>query len=95
MALALLAAAAVALGGCKKKSADASADAAALLDPDGGGGIVAIALPDGGAGAGVAGPMLHAVALITPVMNVPEWPPHDPVQGERRAPGRHSSRLPA
>ncbi len=78
LALAWLAAAAVALGGCKKKSADGGADAAALLDLDGGAEIVAIVVPDGGAGAGVAAPMLHALALITPVMNVPEWAPRDP-----------------
>jgi hypothetical protein len=78
VALAMLAAAAVALGGCRKKSGDASADAAALLDPDGGGEIVAIAIPDAGAGAGAAVPIVHALALITPVMNVPEWAPRDP-----------------
>jgi hypothetical protein len=77
VALALVPAAAVALGGCKKKSADGAA-AAWLLDPDGGGEIVAIASPDGGAADGAAGPMLHALALITPIMNVPEWPPRDP-----------------
>ena len=74
----MLIAAAVALGGCKKKSPDGRADAASLLDPDGGGEIVAIVSPDGGGGADAAGPMLHALALITPVMSVPEWAPHDP-----------------
>jgi L,D-transpeptidase catalytic domain len=86
-ALAMLVAAAVALGGCKKKAPDGAAGAAALLDPDGGGEIVAIALPDGGSGAGVAAPILHAIALITPVMNVPEWAPRDPstASDERKA----------
>jgi hypothetical protein len=72
--------AAAALGGCKKKATDASADAAALLDPDGGGEIVvAIAVPDAGAGGGPARPLLlHALSLITPVMNAPDWPPRDP-----------------
>jgi hypothetical protein len=78
VALAMLAAAAVVLGGCKNRSPDRSADAASLLDPDGGGEIVAIASPDGEGGADAAGPMVHALALITPVMNVPEWAPHDP-----------------
>jgi L,D-transpeptidase catalytic domain len=80
VALAIFAAAAVVLGACnKRKAADGGADGgAALLDPDGGGEIVAIALPDGGAGVNAAAPMLHAVALITPVMNIPEWAPHDP-----------------
>ena len=78
VALATLAAGAAVLAGCKKKAADGSADAAAVLDPDGGREIVAIAVADGGAGAGVVSPMLHALALITPVMNVPEWPPRDP-----------------
>src|SRR5271170_4386241 len=78
LVLAMLTAAAMALGGCKKKAADGGAGAASLLDPDGGGEIVAIAVPDGGSGAGAAAPMLHALALITPVMNVPEWAPRDP-----------------
>jgi hypothetical protein len=78
VALAMLIAAAVALGGCKKKSPDRSADAGSLLDPDGGGEIVAIASPDGGAGESAAGPMLHALALITPVMSAPDWAPRDP-----------------
>jgi hypothetical protein len=78
VALAIFAAAAVTLGGCKKKSPDASTDAGAAIDLDGGGEIVAIAVRDGGAEAGAAGPMLHALALITPVMNVPEWAPRDP-----------------
>ncbi len=67
------------LGGCKRKPADGVADGGlALLDPDGGGEIVSIAVPDAGAGATAAAPILHAVALITPVMNIPEWAPHDP-----------------
>jgi hypothetical protein len=78
VALAMLAAAAVALGGCQKKSPDGSTDAASLLDPDGGGEIVAIASSDGGAGTDAGGPMLHALSLITAVMNVPEWAPRDP-----------------
>ncbi|MDP9000767.1 MAG: L,D-transpeptidase [Myxococcota bacterium] len=78
LALAMLGAVAAALGGCKKKSPEGSAGTAALLDPDGGGEIVAIAGPDGGARAGMADPILHALALITPVMNVPEWPPRNP-----------------
>jgi hypothetical protein len=77
-ALAMLAAGALALGGCKKKGAEGSTDAAALLDPDGGGEIVTIGVPEGGAGAGAPAPMLHALALITPVMNMPEWAPRDP-----------------
>jgi hypothetical protein len=68
----------VVLSGCKKKSPDGSAEGGSLLDPDGGGEVVAIAASDGAAGIDAAGPMLHAVALITPVMNVPEWPPRDP-----------------
>jgi hypothetical protein len=77
-ALAILAAAALALGGCKRTLADGGADGgAALPDPDGGGEIVTIFVPEGGAGANAATPMLHAVALITPVMNIPEWAPHD------------------
>ena len=85
--LAIVAAAATALGGCKKKLADGSADAASLLDPDGGGEIVALPVPEGGAGAGSAVPTLHALALITPVMNIPEWPPRDPstASDERRS----------
>ena len=78
LALAMLAAAAVALAGCKKTSGDGSADAAALLDLGEGGEIVAIAAPDGGAGAGTSGPILHALGIITPVMNMPEWAPRDP-----------------
>ncbi len=77
-ALAMLAAGAVALSACRKGSPDASADAAALLDPDGGGEIVAIAVPDGGGGDAGSSPILHALALITPIMNVPEWAPRDP-----------------
>jgi hypothetical protein len=76
--LAVAAVAAVALAGCKKKADDGGLDAAALLDPDGGGEIVSLAVPDGGAGAAAAAPVLHALALITPVMNVPEWVPRDP-----------------
>ena len=85
--LAVVAAAATALGGCKKKLADGSAEAASLLDPDGGGEIVALPVPEGGAGAGSAVPTLHALALITPVMNIPEWPPRDPstASDERRS----------
>jgi hypothetical protein len=75
-ALALFAAASVASGGCKKKGPEAGGDAAALLDPDGGGEIVAIPAPD--AGAGAAPPMLHVLGLVTPVMNQPDWAPHDP-----------------
>jgi L,D-transpeptidase catalytic domain len=78
VALATLGAAAVAFGGCKKKSADGSTHREAALDLDGGGEIVAIAAPDGGARAGTANPILHALALITPVMSVPEWAPHNP-----------------
>ena len=78
VALAMLIAAAGALGGCKKKSPDGGADVDSLLDPDGGGEIFAIASPDGGGGADAAGPMLHALALITPVMSGPEWAPRDP-----------------
>jgi hypothetical protein len=78
LAIAMLAVAAVALGGCKKKSHDGSADAGSLLEPDGGGEIVAIVSSDGGAGAGAAGPILHALAIITPVMSMPEWAPRDP-----------------
>ncbi len=89
VALAALAAALLAgAGGCKKKPADGSADGGiALLDPDGGGEIVAIPVPDAGAGATGAAPMLHAISLITPVMNIPEWPPKDPstASEERRA----------
>jgi hypothetical protein len=77
-ALATLAVAAVALGGCKKKPPDGSPDAASLLDPDGGGEIVTIAMPEGGAGDGAARPLLHALSLITPVMNAPDWAPRDP-----------------
>lgn len=76
--LAMLLVSAVTFGGCKKKAPDASVDAGALLDPDGGGEIVAIASPDGGAGAEAARPMLHALALITPVMSAPDWAPRDP-----------------
>jgi L,D-transpeptidase catalytic domain len=75
---ALVAVAAASLGACKKKPADGGADAASLLDPDGGGEIVTIAAPDAGADAGAANLTLHAVTLITPVMNLPEWPPRDP-----------------
>jgi hypothetical protein len=71
-------AAAALLGGCKKKAAEGSSDAAALLDPDGGGEIVAIAASDAGSDGGASPPVLHALALITPVMNIPEWPPRDP-----------------
>jgi hypothetical protein len=76
-ALAMLAAAALAFVGCKHKAGDGSPDAASLLDPDGGGEILTIAVPDAGA-AGAASPILHAVSLITPVMNIPEWAPRDP-----------------
>ncbi len=74
-ALAMLAAAPVALGGCKKKPADAGAG---TLLADGGGEIVAIHVPDAGASTGASSPTLHALALITPVMNEPEWVPRDP-----------------
>ena len=67
-----------ALAGCKKKPVDAVADASALLDPDGGGEIVAIAMPEGGAGTATANPTIYALSLITPIMNEPEWAPHDP-----------------
>ncbi len=78
VALATLAAAVavIPLAACKKKPADGSADAAAALDLDGAGEIVAIPVPDGGSSA--AAPILHALALITPVMNMPEWAPRDP-----------------
>ena len=74
----MLAAAAMALGGCKKKADDGVSGARALLDPDGGGEIVAIDVPDAGAGDSAKSPVLHALALITPVMNAPEWAPRDP-----------------
>jgi hypothetical protein len=77
-AASLVAVAAVGLAGCKKTSGDGRADAAALLDLGEGGEIVAIAAPDGGAGAGTSAPTLHALAIITPVMNMPEWAPRDP-----------------
>ncbi len=80
LAFAMLIMAAVALGGCKRKSPDGAFDAGSLLDPDGGGEIVSIAPADGGTAADAAGPVLHALALITPVMNVPEWVPRDPAK---------------
>jgi hypothetical protein len=77
VALAILAVATTVLSGCKKAPADGAAEGGlALLDADGGGEIVTIATPD--AGASAAAPLLHAVALITPVMNIPEWAPRDP-----------------
>lgn len=86
-ALALAAAACVTLCGCRKKAAGATTDAAALLEPDGGGEIVTLALADAGADAGAAGLTLHALALVTPVMSLPEWPPRDPSKAsdERRS----------
>jgi hypothetical protein len=75
--LATIAALSVALGGCKKAPTDGGADAG-RADADGVTEIVAIATPDAGASAGAAGPLLHALALITPVMNEPEWPAKDP-----------------
>ena len=77
-ALTVAAVAPVSLGGCKKKTAVGDPGAATVVDPDGGGEVVALALPEGGAGAGAAGPTLHALALITPVMSEPEWPARDP-----------------
>ncbi|HEX3772673.1 MAG TPA: L,D-transpeptidase [Polyangiaceae bacterium] len=65
----------LALGGCKGKGGDA-ADGGAAIDPDGGGETVAIGVPD--AGPGAPAPMLHALNIITPVMNMPEWAPKDP-----------------
>jgi hypothetical protein len=65
--------------GCKKKAPDPEAGAAArLLEPDGGGEIVTIAVPDAGAGGAAPAPMLYALSLITPVMSEPEWPARDP-----------------
>ena len=66
------------LGGCKRRTGDGSADAGAVADLEGGGEIVAIAMPDAGASAGAASVMLHALALVTPVLNEPEWPARDP-----------------
>jgi hypothetical protein len=62
---------------CKKKAPEA-----APADPDAGE-LVALPVLDGGVvmggdgGAG-EGPFIYATALITPVMNAPEWAPHDP-----------------
>ncbi|MDP9033702.1 MAG: L,D-transpeptidase [Myxococcota bacterium] len=78
VALAMLAAAAMTVSGCKKHSPTGTAEAASLQDPDGGGELVPIVPPDAGADAGPAPPTVHALALITPVMNLPEWPPRDP-----------------
>jgi|HubBroStandDraft_4_1064222.scaffolds.fasta_scaffold02455_5 hypothetical protein len=75
--LAVIALLPVTLGGCKKTAADTSADAA-RADVDSGGEIVAIVAADAGADAGAATLILHALALITPVMNEPEWPARDP-----------------
>ncbi len=69
-----------ALAGCKRTAAEASADASPRANMDEGGEIVAIAAPDAGPGAGAASLMLHALALVTPVMNEPEWPPRDPLK---------------
>ncbi len=65
------------LGGCKR-SAERSADAGTALNADAGEERVAIALPDAGASARTARVMLHALAVITPVLTEPEWPAHDP-----------------
>jgi hypothetical protein len=85
-ALGVLVATTLALCGCKKTSADGSPDAGALLDPDSGSETVALAVPDAGAGAD-AGLVLHATALITPVMNVPEWAPRDPATASEERKG--------
>lgn len=83
----MVAAVCVALCGCRKKTTGAETDAASLLEPDGGGEIVPLAVPDAGADAGAVGPTLHALALVTPVMSQPEWPPRDPSKAsdERRS----------
>jgi hypothetical protein len=65
------------VGACKRSAAPAAADAAALLDSDAGE-VVAIQLPDAGAGAEAgASPVIYALGLITPIMSEPEWAPHD------------------
>jgi hypothetical protein len=77
-AIALTALLPVTSGGCKRNAAEASTDAGAVANLDGGGELVAIAMPDAGASTGAASVMLHALALITPVLNEPEWPARDP-----------------
>ncbi len=77
--IAMTLAASSALGGCKRSASEGSASALAQAIPEGGGELVALAVPD--AGGGDAGPpsvMLHALAVITPVMNEPGWPARDP-----------------
>jgi len=75
----MLAVASSALGGCKRKPADgaAGADGAAAVDPDGGGEVLTLAVPDAG-GDAAAGPTLYALSLSTPVMNSPDLAPRDP-----------------
>jgi len=68
---------ALAIAACKKPPADASSDAA-RAEADGATEVVAIGAPDAGTGGGAPTLMLHALALITPVMNETEWPPRDP-----------------
>ena len=77
LVLAMLAATVV-LGGCKRRVFDPGVDAGAVLGVDGGGELVAVAGSDGGTVPGGSSPILHALALITPVMNMPEWAPRDP-----------------
>ncbi len=75
----MLVAPAIVFGACKKKPSGETG-AAHLLEPDGGGEIVAIHVPDAGGETAVAGPTLHALTLITPVMSEPDWPAKDPAK---------------
>jgi hypothetical protein len=65
--------------GCRRASSTAAADAEADLE-GGASEVVAIAPPDSGLGdgGGVATPTIYALAMITPIMSEPAWPPHDP-----------------
>ena len=71
--------AAVLAVGCRRHPPEGTTVTAAVVDPDAGE-VVALAMPDGGAEAGAAGPTIYALGLITPIMNEPEWAPHDPTK---------------
>ncbi len=63
------------LAGCKHPPpAEATADAGDLDAGE----VVAIALPGDAGGEAGAAPVIYALGLITPIMNQPEWAPHDP-----------------
>jgi hypothetical protein len=69
---------ALVLAGCKRAPSDATADGGATGGVDSGVEVVPLAASDAGANGAPPSLTLHALSLVTPVLNEMEWPAKDP-----------------